>query len=198
MVGHTHDHIDKMFSTVSRQLSPCDAFTLPKLFDVICDVYMLGPNLIHLKEIYDFKRYITDGGEGNEKVLAQLNNISFNHVFVIKKHDISGQMLLHAKQYSSSPQWEREGECQFSLHMPSTTVYGAKQMPIDTKKEMRSELVNEQRNFWMQALREKRKHIDHAKKYLGPQDTSWSHGETCSLVIKKELLITPTLVFGPC
>ena len=34
-------------------------------------------------------------------VLVQLNNISFNHVFLIKKHDISGQTLLHAKQYSS-------------------------------------------------------------------------------------------------
>ena len=66
-------------------------------------------------------------------MLAQLNNISFNHVFLIKKHDISGQMLL--------------------LHMPSVTiVYGAKQMPIETKKELHSELVDEQRNFWIQAL----------------------------------------------
>ena len=38
-------------------------------------------------------------------MLAQLNNISFNHVFLIKKNNISGCMLLHAKQYSSSPQW---------------------------------------------------------------------------------------------
>ena len=130
LVGHTHDHIDQMFSTFSRQLSRCDAFTLPKLFDVICDAYTPRPNVIHLKEIYDFKRYIADGGAGNEKVLAQLNNISFNHVFLIKKHDISGQTLLHAKQYSSSPQWEPEGSYQFLLHMPSVTiVYGAKQMP---------------------------------------------------------------------
>ena len=174
LVGHTHDHIDQMFSTFSRQLSRCDAFTLPKLFDVICDAYTPRPNVIHLKEIYDFKRYIADGGAGNEKVLAQLNNISFNHVFLIKKHDISGQTLLHAKQYSSSPQWEPEGGCQFLLHMPSVTiVYGAKQMPIETKKELHSELVDEQRNFWIQALQEKRKHIDNAKKYAGTQDTAW-------------------------
>ena len=58
--------------------------------------------------------------------------------------------------------------------MPTITiVYGAKQMPIETKKELNSDLVDEQRNFWMQALQEKRKHIDHAKKYDGPQDTSW-------------------------
>ena len=67
--------------------------------------------MFHLKEIYDFKRYILDGGEGNFKVLAQLNNISFNHVFLIKKDDINGCTLLHAKQYSSSPQWEPKGGC---------------------------------------------------------------------------------------
>ena len=80
LVGHTYDHIDQMFSTFSRQLSRYDAFTLPKLFDVICDAYKPRLNVIHLKEIYDFKRYIVDDGEGNVKVLAQLNNISFNHV----------------------------------------------------------------------------------------------------------------------
>ena len=46
-------------------------------------------------------------------------------------------------------------------------------MPIETKKELHSELVDEQRNFWIQALQEKRKHIDNAKKYVEPQDTSW-------------------------
>ena len=46
-------------------------------------------------------------------------------------------------------------------------------MPIETKTEMHSELVDEQRSFWMQALQEKGKHIDNAKKYVGPQHTSW-------------------------
>ena len=86
------------------------------------------------------------------KVLAQLNNISFNHVFLIKKKNISDCILLHAKQYSSSPQWELEGGCQFLRHMPTVTiVYDVKQMPIETKKEMHSDLVDEQRNFWMQS-----------------------------------------------
>ena len=57
--------------------------------------------------------------------------------------------------------------------MPTTTVYGTKQMPIETKKEMHNELVDEQRNFWMQALKDKRKHINNAKKYVAQQDTSW-------------------------
>ena len=100
--------------------------------------------MIHLKEIYDFKRYIADGGEGNVKELAQLTNISFNHVFLIKKNNISGCIWFHAKQYSSSPKMEPEGGCQFLLHMPMVTiVYGAKQMPIETKKELNSDLVED-------------------------------------------------------
>ena len=63
---------------------------------------------------------------------------------------------------------------QFLLHMPTVTVvYGSKQMPIESKKELNSDLVDEQRIFWMQSLQDKRKHIDNAKKYVGPQDTSW-------------------------
>ena len=74
------------------------------------------------------------------KVLAHLNNISFNHMFLIKKTDISGFTLLYAKQYSSSPQWEPEGGCQFLLHVPSIAiVYGAKQMPIKPKVELKLE-----------------------------------------------------------
>ena len=70
-------------------------------------------------------------------------------MFLIKKNNTNGCILLHAKQYSSSPQWELEGGCHFLLHMPSVTiVYGAKQMSIETKKEMHSDLVDEQRNFW--------------------------------------------------
>ena len=70
-------------------MSRNDAFTLPKLFDVICDAYTPRSNVIHLKEIYDFKRHILDGGEGNVKVLAQLNNISFNHIFLREKNNKS-------------------------------------------------------------------------------------------------------------
>ena len=74
--------------------------------------------MLHVKEVYDFKRYISDGGVGNVKVLAQLNNISFNHIFMINKNEISGSMLLYAKQYSSSTKWEPESGCQFLLCMP--------------------------------------------------------------------------------
>ena len=136
-----------MFNTFSKQLSRYDAFTLPKLFDIICDAYMPRPKVVHLMEIYGFKIFISDGGEGNCKVLSQLNNISFNHILLIKRNDLTNSTLLYAKQYSSSPCWEPECGYQFLLHMPSTTVYGAKQMPIETKKVVHNELVDHQKDF---------------------------------------------------
>ena len=69
LVGHTHDHIDQMFSTFSRQLPRHDAFTLSRLVHIIYDAYTPHPIIIHLKEIYDFKIFISDGREGICKVL---------------------------------------------------------------------------------------------------------------------------------
>ena len=57
--------------------------------------------------------------------------------------------------------------------MPSTFVYGARQMPIETKKVVTNVLADNPKDVWMQALQDKRKHIDNAKKYVGEQDTSW-------------------------
>ena len=72
-----------------------------------------------------------DGGEGNVKVLAQLNNISFNHIFLIKNNDSSGSTLLYAKQYSSSTKREPQEGCMFLLHVPNDTIQGTNQIPYD-------------------------------------------------------------------
>ena len=98
LVGHTHDHIDQMFSTFSRQLSRYNAFTLPHLVTIICEAYTPRPTVVHLTQIYDFKRYISHDPKSQDKVLAQLNNISFNHVFLLKKMD---QMALHSYMQSN-------------------------------------------------------------------------------------------------
>ena len=95
-----------MFSRFSKKLVRCDAFTLPTLSRLIMEAYTPNPDVQHLDEVYDFKRFCMDGDGTSGRVLAP-NNISFNHVFLIKKCDISAnQTLLYAKQYSSSSQWE--------------------------------------------------------------------------------------------
>ena len=65
LAGHTHDHFDQMFSTSE------DSWAKMIL-----------------------SHYILDVGEENVKVLAQLNNISFNHVFLLKQNETSGCQFL--------------------------------------------------------------------------------------------------------
>ena len=55
LVGHTHDHIDQMFSRFSKKLARCDAFTLPMLSRLITEAYTPKPDVQHLDEVYDFK-----------------------------------------------------------------------------------------------------------------------------------------------
>ena len=176
LVGHTHDHIDQMFSTFSKKLSRYDAFTLPALCNLIVDAYTPKPEVLHLTEVYDFKRYALETDADHNKVFARLHNISFNHVFRMKWVETRNSTLLYAKQYSSSTEWEPQDGCKFFLNMPiCTVVHGAKQMPYEDRKlfTSNSDALDEKRELWKQSLEVKRKHIEHAKKYVGDQCVSW-------------------------
>ena len=72
LIGHTHDHIDKMFSRFSKKLVRCDDFTLPTLSKLIVEAYTLKPKVQHLNEVYDFKGFCMDGDGTKSKVLASL------------------------------------------------------------------------------------------------------------------------------
>ncbi len=173
LVGHTHDHIDQMFSTFSKKLSRYDAFTLPALSDLISQAYTPKPEVVHLTEIYDFKRFALDK---DIKVFSQLHNISFNHVFLIKYVEIQDATLLYAKQYSTSSQWEPQSGCRFLLQMPaSLNVHGAEQMPYEDRKmvPLHYDDLDQQGQMWIRSLEERKKHIENAKKYAGAQDVSW-------------------------
>ena len=61
LVGHTHDHINQMFSRFSKKLAQCDAFTLSMLTKLISEVYTPKPEVHHLNELYDFKRFCNVG-----------------------------------------------------------------------------------------------------------------------------------------
>ena len=105
LVGHTHDHIDQIFSRFLKKLAHCNAFTLPMLSKLISEAYTPNPEVHHLNEVYDFKHFCVDGDGTKCRMLAPLNNISFNHVFLIKQTFASLKMtVLFEKQYSSSTQ----------------------------------------------------------------------------------------------
>ena len=55
LVGHTHDHIDQMFSRFSKKLARCDAFKIPTISKLIIEAYNPKPKVYHLNYMYDFK-----------------------------------------------------------------------------------------------------------------------------------------------
>ena len=115
-----------MFSRFSKKLAECDGFTLPMLTKLMSEAYTPKLEVHHLNELYDFKRFCNVGDGMKIKVLASLNNISFNHVFLIKRDVIShNTTLLFAKQYSSSKQGEPQEGCKFLLHIPNYEIHGA-------------------------------------------------------------------------
>ena len=176
LVGHTHDHIDQMFSTFSKKLSRYDAFTMPILANLIKEAYTPRPEVMHLKEVYDFKRYALGDDNGTVKVFERLHNISFNHVFLFKWVESEMAALLFAKQYSSSGRWEPECGCRFLLKMPDAlVVHGAEQMPLEDKRlvVMHCDTLDQKRQFWLSSLEAKMKNIENAKKYAGAQDVKW-------------------------
>ena len=175
LVGHTHDHIDQMFSRFSKKLARCDAFTLPTLSRLIAEAYTPKPDVQHLDEVYDFKRFCVDGDGTGCRVLAPLNNISFNHVFLIQKSEVAhNQTMLYAKQYSSSSQWEPRDGCRLLLYFPDVVIYGAEQKPYDDQKRLAiGSSIEEQKIYWLRCLEEKHKHIERTKKYVGDQNVDW-------------------------
>ena len=91
-------------------------------------------------------------GDGAQcRVLAPLNNISFNHVFLIKRSSVShNTTMLYAKQYSSSSQWEPQEGYRLLLHFPDAEIHGAQQMSYEDHKRLApSRSIDEQKIYWM-------------------------------------------------
>ena len=92
LVGHTHDQIDQMFSTISKKLARNDAFTLIHMMDLVRDSYTPQLKVHHLIETYDFRRFVY-GVEGEECCIKRLNDLSFQHQFLIKRKDCNKSFL---------------------------------------------------------------------------------------------------------
>ena len=115
-------------------------------------------------------------GDGAEcRVVAPFNNISCNHDFFIKCSTSENKMLLYAKQYSTSQQWEPQEGCKLLLNFPNVSIHGAEQMPYDDHKTLAPNgSKDEQKLYWMRCIEVKQKNIEHTKKYVGDQNVEWS------------------------
>jgi hypothetical protein len=115
LVGHTHDHIDQMFSHFAVTLKRKNVGSLPSLIETIKKAYFLEPIFHTLEEIVDMQRFI-QGSHGEEKCIEQLNDISFQHQFCIK--NIDGKTLIWGKKYSTSVEWGPSSGLSFLKFIP--------------------------------------------------------------------------------
>jgi len=120
LVGHIHDHIDQMFSHFSVTLRRKEVGSLPLLIECIKKSYMPEPTFDVLEEIVDMRRFIL-GSHGEEKCIEQLNDISFQHQFRIKK--IYGKTLIWGKKYSTTAEWALSSGLEFFKFIPDHPIF---------------------------------------------------------------------------
>jgi hypothetical protein len=54
LVGHTHDHIDQIFSRFLTKLAKGKTIIYKDLYTIICESYTPRPKITLLQEIFDF------------------------------------------------------------------------------------------------------------------------------------------------
>ena len=119
IVGHTHDHINHMFSRFLVTLRRKEFGSLPLLIECIKKSYMSEPTFDVLEETVDMRRFILISyGEG--KCIEQLNDISFQHQFCIK--EIDGKTLIWGKKYSTIAEWVTSSGLTFSKFIPDHPI----------------------------------------------------------------------------
>ena len=72
---------------------------LPTLSKLILEPYTAKQEVQHLDEVYDFKHFCVDGDGALCRVLVPLNNINFNHIFLIKRSSMSNTHLVHDESH---------------------------------------------------------------------------------------------------
>ena len=84
---------------------------------------MPEPTFDVLEETIDMRRFIM-GSYGEGKCIEQLNDISFQHQFCIKK--IDGKTLIWGKKYSTTTEWAPSSGLQFLKFISDHPIFASK------------------------------------------------------------------------
>ncbi|KAL3679359.1 hypothetical protein R1sor_022315 [Riccia sorocarpa] len=103
MVGHTHDHVDQIFSRFSVALRKRQAFTMPELRMVIQESYSPSPSFEVLEETWDFKNIL----QTEPVSVLPLHDVTFNQQFKIVMDNESWPRLW-TKKFNTDERWVPE------------------------------------------------------------------------------------------
>ena len=112
-----------MFSCFLVTLRRKEVGSLPSLIECIKKSYMPEPTFDVLEETVDMRRFIL-GSYGEGKCIEQLNDISFQHQFCIKK--IDGKTLIWGKKFSTTTEWALSSGLQFLKFILDRPIFASK------------------------------------------------------------------------
>jgi len=170
IVGHTHDHIDQMFSRFAVTLGRKNVGSLPSLIKVIRKTYSPEPVVLTLEETIDMRRFIL-GSHGEERCIEKLNDISFQHQFRIK--NIDGKTLIWGKKYSTSVEWGPTSGLTFLKFIPNRQIYASKLLLLQSDVEIQNARRHNRDVDSSQCLEEIKKSIKDTYEYFDVVDYVW-------------------------
>jgi hypothetical protein len=170
LLGHTHDHIDQIFSHFSVTLKRENVGILPSLIECIKEAYIPDHVFHILEEIVDMQRFI-QGSHCEEKCIEQLNDISFQHQFCFKK--IDGKTLIWGKHYSTTTEWGPSSSLTFLKFIPDCSIFASKLLFLQLVAKIHNAQRHNRDVYYSECLDEIKKSIKDTYEYFDVVDYVW-------------------------
>ncbi|KAL3677679.1 hypothetical protein R1sor_020635 [Riccia sorocarpa] len=124
IIGHTHDHVDQMFSRFSVALRGKKAFTMPQMQQVIQEAYIPSPIFEVLEETWDFKAIV----QSRPSQVLHLHDVTFNQQFKIALGGDNWPRIW-TKKFSTDETWEPIGGVRHLVLIPDV-IYDITAAPL--------------------------------------------------------------------
>ena len=158
-----------MFSHFSVILRRKQVGSLPSLIECLKKSYMPEPTFDVLEENVDMRRFIL-GSYGEGKCIEQLNDISFQHQFCIKK--IDAKTLIWGKEYSTTPEWAPPSSLAFLKFIPDHQIF-ASNILLQSVAEVHNACRKNRDINYFDCLEEIKKCIRYTYEYFEIPDSVW-------------------------
>ena len=131
---------------------------------------MLESTFDVLEETVDMRRFIL-GSYGEGKCIEQLNDISFQHQFRIKK--IDGKTLIWGKKYSTTTKWTPSSGLQFLKFIPDHPIFASEKLLLQSVGEVQNACRQNRAINYSDCLEEIKKCIRYTYEYFDIADSVW-------------------------
>ena len=188
-----------MFSRFSITLRRKGVGSLPSLIECIKKSYIPEPIFHVLEETIDMRRFNL-GLHGEEKCIEQLNNISCQHQFRIKK--IDGITLIWGKKYSTIEEWGSSSGLAFLKFIPEHPIFSLKILLLQSVVELHNARRHKRDINYFECLEEIKRCIRDTYEYFDVFDSiQWlyflnNQSDIISRLINEDILFKTPFI-GP-